>query len=143
MTGPRRTIVLAFVPSALGREAARVARDQAALTGARVVVVNTTRADRLVDLRWADEQQVAEVVALLRRGGVAHEVRHAADDRLAAEVVLDVAAEVGAALIVIGVRRRSPVGKLVLGSTAQRILLDARCPVLAVPATPPDDALPR
>ena len=37
-----------------------------------------------------------------------------------------------ARLIVLGLRARTPVGKLVFGSTAQRILLDATCPVLAV-----------
>ena len=37
-------------------------------------------------------------------------------------------------LAVVGIHRRSPVGKALLGSTAQRVLLDAPCPVLAVRA---------
>jgi nucleotide-binding universal stress UspA family protein len=43
-----------------------------------------------------------------------------------------VAREQGSDLVVIGIRRRTPTGKLILGSQAQRILLDAPCPVLAV-----------
>ncbi len=51
-----------------------------------------------------------------------------------AEDLINVAGEVSADFIVIGLRRRSRSGKLILGSNAQRILLDAPCPVLAVKA---------
>lgn len=49
-----------------------------------------------------------------------------------ADDLISVADQRNAQVIVIGLRRRSPVGKLILGSNAQRILLDAPCPVLAV-----------
>ena len=51
-----------------------------------------------------------------------------------AEDLIAAAEEFGAELIVIGLRRRSPVGKLLMGSDAQRILLDSPVPVLAVKA---------
>ena len=54
--------------------------------------------------------------------------------REAHEEILAVAAERRADLVVIGLRRRTPVGKLLMGSTAQRVLLEATCPVLAVKA---------
>lgn len=34
--------------------------------------------------------------------------------------------------IIIGIKRRSKVGKFIFGSTAQVVILDAHCPVLAV-----------
>jgi nucleotide-binding universal stress UspA family protein len=51
-----------------------------------------------------------------------------------AEALEAVAAEVDAELIVIGLRRRSAVGKLILGSAASRILLTVPIPVLSVKA---------
>lgn len=49
-----------------------------------------------------------------------------------ADAILNVARAVEADLIVIAIRRRSRVGKLLLGSNAQDILLGADCPVLGV-----------
>ena len=66
--------------------------------------------------------------------GLPHEVRPPTSGLAAAEELLRVAGEREVDLIVIGLRRRSPVGKLILGSNAQRVLLDAPCPVLAVKA---------
>ena len=66
--------------------------------------------------------------------GISHEVRQLVRGLEPAEDIIAVAEEVSADFIVIGLRRRSPVGKLILGSNAQRILLEAPCPVLAVKA---------
>jgi nucleotide-binding universal stress UspA family protein len=48
--------------------------------------------------------------------------------------VVTVVQEVGAELCVIGIRRRTAVGKMLMGSNAHRILMAAPCPVLAVKA---------
>lgn len=48
--------------------------------------------------------------------------------------VVQIAQRRDARLIVVGLRHRTPVGRMLLGSTAQRILLDATRPVLAVKA---------
>jgi nucleotide-binding universal stress UspA family protein len=63
---------------------------------------------------------------------MAHEIRRGLESASAAEAILEAANDTSAELIVIGVRRRSRVGKLFSGSTAQHVLLDADCPVLAV-----------
>lgn len=70
----------------------------------------------------------------LREAGLTFEVRSLARGRLPSEDIVEVAEDLAAEMIVIGVRRRSAVGKLILGSHAQQILLDASCPVLAVKA---------
>jgi len=66
--------------------------------------------------------------------GLAYEIHQAPDVLDPAEELIKVSESSPDAIIVIGLRRRSPVGKLLLGSNAQRVLLDASCPVLAVKA---------
>lgn len=79
------------------------------------------------------EQHAADALAdRYRAEGVSCDVHHVHDAHEPAEAILSVATEVDADLIVIGMRRRTRVGKLVFGSTAQTILIDSECPVLAV-----------
>ncbi len=125
-------IVLGYVPNELGDGAAAAAVEEARRRGASLVVVNTTRADRLVDPGYADDADIAKLEQILRSSDVEYAVHHGTSTDTAAEDVLDAAEKSGAELIVIGLRHRTPVGKLIMGSTAQTILLGARCNVLAV-----------
>jgi len=129
-------IVVGYVPKAEGEAALRLAAEEAKLRGASLVVVNSNRGGR--ELGGAEsantDSHLEEVQARLTEAGIRHEVRHLVRGMDPAEDLISVAAEVSADIIIIGLRRRSPVGKLILGSNAQRILLDAPCPVLAVKA---------
>lgn len=125
------TIVVGWSPDQYGEAALARAVEEARLRSGRVVVVNATRGDALVDDRYADEEQLARLTAALADSGLEVDVRRS----MGADVgdqVLEVAADVSADLVVIGLRRRTPVGKLLMGSVAQRILLGADCAVLAV-----------
>ena len=126
------SVVVGYVPTREGETALDHAMSEARSRGARLVVVNTSRGDALVDERYVDDEQLAGLRAKLADSGVDHEVVHTMRGRDASEEILAVAEDRRAELVVIGLRRRSPVGKLLLGSTAQRVLLDAPCPVLAV-----------
>jgi nucleotide-binding universal stress UspA family protein len=123
------TIVVGFVPKPEGRAAVSRAIAEATLRGSKLVVINSHRGGREFDADKAREveQALEEVRAELDESGVEHDIRQLVRGR-------EVAEETGAELVVIGLRRRTPVGKLLLGSNAQRILLDAPCAVLAVKA---------
>jgi nucleotide-binding universal stress UspA family protein len=124
-------IVVGWTPDEFGEVALHRGVEEARLRAGRVVVVNATRGDALVDDRFADEEQLGRLSTELAASGIEVEVRRS----MGADVgdqVLAVAQDVSADLVVIGLRRRSPVGKLLMGSVAQRILLGADCAVLAV-----------
>jgi nucleotide-binding universal stress UspA family protein len=128
------TIVVGYVPTPEGEAALRAGIESAREQQSHLVVVNTSRGDAAADPRWADDDQVASLESVLDDAAVPHELLHVIRGRDAAEELLAVATQRRASLVVIGLRRRTAVGKLLLGSTAQRVLLEADCPVLAVKA---------
>jgi nucleotide-binding universal stress UspA family protein len=127
------TVVVGWTSDARGHAALVRGAQEARAHGERLVVVNASSGTSMVDDRFAGTAEVAEARALLDSLGVVADVRQPVV-RDVTDALLAVAEEVDASVLVIGIRHRSPVGKLIMGSTAQRILLDARCPVLAVKA---------
>lgn len=125
------SIVIGFIPGEFGEAALAAGLDEARLRHTGVVVVNTTKGDALVDRRYVSDESLAALETRLADTGVDFEVRQSMGADVA-DQLLAVAAEVDAELIVIGLRHRSPVGKLLMGSVAQQVLLDAHCAVLAV-----------
>jgi len=129
-------VVVGYVPTEEGRAALHRAAEECKLRNTRLVVINSNRGGKDLDASEAAryEQELEGVRAELDSAGVSNEVRQLVRGLEPAEDIIAVAQEVSADFIVIGLRRRSPVGKLILGSNAQRILLEAPCPVLAVKA---------
>ena len=91
-----------------------------------------SRDDVLVDAHRAATDDLDRVERDVTELGVDVEVVRIEQGSDPADALVRVAEDRNASVIVIGLRHRSPVGKLIMGSSAQRILLDARCPVLAV-----------
>ncbi|KGN29875.1 universal stress protein UspA [Knoellia sinensis KCTC 19936] len=120
-------IVVGYVPTKEGAAALARAGEEALLRKTNLVVINSGR-DGAPDANTDIESLGAD----LKSQGIDVEVRQLIRGNEPAEDLISVADEISAELIVIGLRRRTPVGKLILGSNAQRILLDASCPVLAV-----------
>ncbi|MBR7504235.1 universal stress protein, partial [Mycobacterium tuberculosis] len=77
-----------------------------------------------------DKDDIDRIVALGEEAGVAVTVLQPDHEDDVPGTLNDLAAEHDAQLIVIGLRKRSAIGKFILGSQAQRILLEAEVPVL-------------
>ena len=127
-------IVVGYVATKEGRAALKRAADECVLRGTKLVVISSHRGGKDFDANEASEfeTELERVQSMLEDKGLEHEVRQLVRGNDPAEDLISVAEEEKAEFIVIVLRLRSPVGKLILGSNAQRILLDASCPVLAV-----------
>lgn len=123
------SVAVGYVATQEGRAALSAAIREAALRRTDLQILGPVPGqgskDAEADIRNAiADAAAAGVPAFLREG----------DGDEAADLMIDASYEEDVELVVIGVRRRSPVGKLFLGSTAQRVILEAGCPVTAVKA---------
>lgn len=96
-----------------------------------LLVINATSGDAYVDTRFARTGEIHDVEEQLRASGVEFELQRPVGVDTVGEL-LTAMDRADADLLVIGIRHRSPVGKLLLGSVAQQLLLECPKPVLAV-----------
>jgi len=126
------SVLTGYVPTPVGEAALEVAIAEAKLREVSLIVLNSASGDGGADDNFADDATAARLRARLHESGVSYQLLRSVSSREPAQELIAMATDIDAHLIVIGLRRRTPVGKLLMGSTAQRILLDAECPVLAV-----------
>jgi nucleotide-binding universal stress UspA family protein len=130
------TVVVAYSNDQYGAAALDYGVEVTRASGEDLVVVNASRGDALVDARYVGPTDSDALTSRLAGLPVPAQLRQSLGPDVAEEV-LAVAAEVEPRLLVVGVRRRTPLGKLIMGSVAQRLILEAPCPVVAVKPSPP------
>lgn len=129
-------IVVGYVMSKEGEAALAQAIAEAKVRDAELVIIHSAHGGR-----WESDEEVIEyreageeIELRLREEGLTFRLAGYVRGNSPAEDLARVAESESASLIVIGVRNRSTLGKLLLGSNAQEIIMTAPCPVLTVRA---------
>lgn len=128
------TILVAYAPRPEGQAALDKGIELAKERQERLVVVNASVGGTVADPSVADTLEVERVERVLAASGVDAKFHQFVRGKATVQEIEDLVELLPASLLVIGLRKRSPVGKLILGSVAQELLLSVRCPVLAVKA---------
>ena len=129
-------IVIGYSADRFGRAALEHGIAEAKLRNTSLLVINSTSGESYVDPGFARGDEVHDVERHLQECGVEFELVQPVGVDTATQL-LTAMDRPDAELLVIGIRHRSPVGKLLLGSVSQQLLLECPKPVLAV--KPVDD----
>ena len=127
-------ILVGYDSSNVAKEALVLAKKYAKAFDAKVYVVRSlaqSREMKLEDIQKA-EQELENIRRSFRDEGIACKTEAIVSSISPGEDLVQFAQKNEIDEIIIGVRRRSKVGKLLFGSNAQYIILMAQCPVVAV-----------
>lgn len=126
------TVLVGLVPTREGSAALEAAVEEARMRSWPLLIVNSARAGAHVDSSLVGEEQQRELERRLTDEGLEFRFVQDRDVRDVADHILELIEQEQVKLLVIGLRQRTAVGKLLMGSTAQRLLIEAPCRVLAV-----------
>lgn len=127
------TVAVAYSRTPEGSAAVAAAADMADRLGEDLAVLSVVPDDpEGPEGETGDRGARDEVERMLAGATLTWELHLVAAGHDVPQALLDLVGEVGASLLVVGSKRRSPVGKLLLGSVVQRVILDSNVPVLTV-----------
>jgi nucleotide-binding universal stress UspA family protein len=129
------TILVAYAPRPEGQAALDKGIEIAKRRNEHLLVVNASPGGNAEDASKADAQDVERVEQLLADLGISAEFKQFVRGKSAVDEIEALVDTLPVSLLVIGLRQRSKVGKLIMGSVAQDILMSVQCPVLAVKAS--------
>jgi nucleotide-binding universal stress UspA family protein len=128
------TILVAYVPRPEGQAALEKGIELAQSSKENLIVVNATPGGTGDDPSRSDAQDVERVEQLISVSGIKAEFKQFVRGKNAVEELEELVATHSVSMLVIGLRKRTAVGKLIMGSMAQEILMTVECPILAVKA---------
>jgi nucleotide-binding universal stress UspA family protein len=128
------TILVAYVPRPEGQAALEKGIELAKERNEFLIVVNATPGGTGEDPSRADAQDVERIEQLISVSGIQSEFKQFVRGKNAVEELQDMVAANNVSMLVIGLRKRTAVGKLIMGSMAQEILMTIDCPILTVKA---------
>lgn len=129
------TILVAYVPRPEGEAALEKGLQIAKRRDEHLLVVNASPGGGTTDPSAVDGDAAERVQKMLKNSGLNAEFKQLVRGKNAVEEIEALVESMRVSLLVIGLRKRSAVGKLILGSVAQELLLSVTCPVLSVKAT--------
>lgn len=128
------SIIVGYIPTKVGEAALSAAISESKLRNEELLIVNSVREGSLVDKNVASPEDLERIIKATEAAGIQARIVESVYRDDLTEEFLRLSDEHEVSLIVIGLRQRSQVGKFIMGSHAQRILLQAEHPVLAVKA---------
>jgi nucleotide-binding universal stress UspA family protein len=116
------------------KEALNLAKSHAKVFGASVEVVTSMQKGTESGRKFIEqaERGLEYAKSMFEEDGIACNTHLLIRGLSAGEDLVEFANENQIDHIVVGVKRRSKVGKLLMGSTAQYVILQAECPVITV-----------
>ena len=128
-------VLVCYDGSNVAKDAVKLARHHAEVYGASLLIVKALPQSpelKFEDIQREETSLQGDAKEILGDSSISYETHAIVTNLSPGEEVVDFAKRNGVDEIVIGIRKRSKVGKLVFGSTAQFVILNAHCPVVSI-----------